>query len=187
MCVRSQVFYKSFPYKRQKLSRFYYKVTSEELQIYVNFCSMECIVYNLAIHSSIYSKCKVWNYKVFFIRTIFLKCASSNQVNIECKDQNKRFILNTDLGDLSFLLNTVSFSPIMQVYYFSPHQLNLNFFQFCDDDVSTLIRSLLNSHVAHVRPRLIDSSETRFGPQHLSIQVRSRHIGCYEKIIYICV
>ena len=149
---------------------------------------MECIVYNLAIHSSIYSKCKVWNYEVFFIRTIFLKCASSNPLNIECKDQNKRFILNTDLGDLSFLLNTVSFSPIMQVYYFSPHQLNLSFFcEFCDDDVSTLIRSLLNSHFAQVRQRLIDSSQTRFRPQHLSIQVRSRHIGCYEKILYICV
>ena len=34
-------------------------------------------------------------------------------------------------------------------------------FVSCDHDVSTLTRSLLNSHFVQVKPRLIDSSETR--------------------------
>ena len=37
----------------------------------------------------------------------------------------------------------------------------IHFCEFCDHDVSTLTRSLLNSHFVQVKPRLIDSSETR--------------------------
>ena len=159
-------------------------------QIYVNVCSVECIVYNLAVHCSIYSQCKVWNYKAFFFHKYnVLKCASSNPLNIECKDQNKRFILNTDIGYF-FTKHNVLF-PNQGILSPHPHQLNLKFFRFSSLKFATGLKFFTlypqfecQTKVLHLRIVSLKHSSTKVLKCNMRVEIQ-KIFHIHVKILYI--